>query len=119
VSVQSKGHGICVGGICAVWVQGGSVSVNVSVCFRVFGVVVFLLFVGDLCPFFGFIVYWLLEVWVKGRVVIEFPGGGVVDGDIFVEVFRHAGIEVVAVFSKCGAEAVSSGVAMSFAINAV
>jgi membrane-bound ClpP family serine protease len=54
-----------------------------------------------------------------GVVVVEFPGGGVVSGKIFVEVFGHTGVEVVAVFSECGAEAVSGGVAMNFAVNTI
>jgi hypothetical protein len=52
-------------------------------------------------------------------VVVEFPRGGFVGGKVFVEVFGHTGVEVVAVFSECGAEAVTGGVSMDFAVNAV
>ena len=69
--MRSERYGVRVGGICVVWVRGSRVRVR----FRVFWVVVFLLFVGDLCPFFGFVVYW---VWlgrerVSGGEVVEFP----------------------------------------------
>jgi hypothetical protein len=74
-----------------------------------------------LCPFFGFVVYW---VWtgrerVGGGEVVEFPGGGAVGGEIFVEVFGHTCVKVIAVFGECGAEAVSGGVAVNFAVDAV